>query len=127
MRVADMTQPMPLISVSSLPTGLAHGTLEDNRWSFIGAIPERAVRIDIETDIGTTYSAPCEQTHWTLALDRGDLPTAVMIDATAVDGTLIAREACILAIDDRYQPTRRLRWRRRRARRGLTTYGPRGR
>lgn len=118
-----MTQPIPLISASSLPSGLARGTLEDNRWWFIGAVPERAVRVDIETDSGTTYSAPCDQTHWTLALNRGDLPTAVVIDATAMDGTLIAREACVLANDDRYQPAR-LRWRRRRARRGWTAYGP---
>jgi hypothetical protein len=102
---------------------MAHGTFEVDRWSFSGTVPQRAARIDIETDADTTYSVSCDQTHWTLALNRGDLPAAVVIQATATDGTVIVREACLLADHKRRQPTGR-RWLRRRANRGWTTYGP---
>jgi hypothetical protein len=118
-----MTQPHPPISGRSVPTGFAHGTLEDNRCSFSGTAPPPAARIDIQTDAGEIYSVLCDQTHWTLALNAGDLPTAVIIDATAMDGTLILREGCILASDDRYQPTRQPR-RPRGARGSWSTYGP---
>jgi hypothetical protein len=88
-----------------------------------GAVPQRSARIEIQTDTGTTYSALFDETHWTLALDRGDLPTAVGVYVSAMDGTVFVREGCLLAHDDRYQPTR-LPWRRRWARRGCTTYEP---
>jgi hypothetical protein len=65
----------------------------------------------------------CEQTHWSLSLDAGDLPTALMIQAVGVDGTPIAVEACLLAGWHRDRPVGR-RWRRRRLHRGWATYGP---
>jgi hypothetical protein len=101
-----MTEPQPPISATSLPTGLAHGVFADDRWTFSGAAPEAAARIDIQTDRDTSYSVSCDETHWTLALKRGDRPTAVAIHATAIDGTLVVREGCLLSNDDRYQPNR---------------------
>ena len=51
-----MSHPPQQTSVTSLPTGLARGTLEGERWSFSGSVPDGAVRIAIETDTATTYS-----------------------------------------------------------------------
>ncbi len=115
--------PPPATSVTSLPAGLAHGTLENDRWSFSGTVPDRAARIEIQTDTGTTYSAPCEHTHWALALSPGDLPSVLVIQALTMDGTSIAREGCVLEDRTRHRPAGPW-WRRRRTRRNWTTYGP---
>jgi len=118
-----MTEPPPSTGTTSLPTGLAHGSLEDGRWAFGGKVPDRAARIEIETDTDTTYSVPCDETHWALALDRGDLPSAVKIQALAIDGTPVFEEVCFLTSDTPRQPSRRW-WRRRHSPRGWTRYGP---
>jgi hypothetical protein len=103
--------------------GLWHGTLEDDVWSFSGPVPPGAVRVVIETDNDTTYAIPCDGKRWMLALGSGDLPGSLKIEAETIDGTPVVQEVFLLSQEHRGERTAS-RWRRRRVRRGWTTFGP---
>jgi len=92
-------------------------------WTFSGPVPPGAATIVINTYNDTTYAIPCDGDRWTLALASGDLPGALTIQAAAIDGTPLVREATLLSPEHLRKPSRS-RWPRRSFRRGWTTYGP---